>query len=326
MAVERACCAGQTLDSREAKKAFSACYLNDVYDLAMTLSRQDADRARAMVLDVFQRAFQKYMKTPCPPDCHAYLYSELYLVSAQGGPSQEAFRFIRPHTGQDAPEQTVAAQEPAGSAEQPPPVTEPRPTVVVEAEHGPTPAEPDRQTQPADDGTRTEGAARSPAAGSVGGGRGTAGRNGPRHAAEERSEAQPVYTQVFDPNFTAYWTVDMDEPSAAGPEPAAYAPETRPEPAAYAPETQPEPQREAPPPETQASPAPQEEGPQQTSQAYMYDKQKAKTRKLPLLTVINTVLGLTLVWTVIGLLITMDYLPQWNLGYSWFNLNIYPLF
>ncbi len=46
-------------------------------------------------------------------------------------------------------------------------------------------------------------------------------------------------------------------------------------------------------------------------------------------TVSGIVLGITalaLIWILIGLLGTLDVLPQWELGYTWFNQTLFPLF
>ena len=46
-------------------------------------------------------------------------------------------------------------------------------------------------------------------------------------------------------------------------------------------------------------------------------------------TVSGIVLGITalaLLWVLIGLLGTLHVLPQWELGYTWFNQTLFPLF
>ena len=42
--------------------------------------------------------------------------------------------------------------------------------------------------------------------------------------------------------------------------------------------------------------------------------------------ILNVILILILLWFLGGLLINLGVLPEFDLGYSWFNAHIYPLF
>lgn len=137
----------------------------------------------------------------------------------------------------------------------------------------------------------------------------------PRHAQASRADSsQPLSSQVFDPEHTEYWTPGMEQAGAQDAAKKAY-------PDAPAPGVPAKAQSNV-----NASALEQDPLQPNVSQAYMYDSEIAKKRKLPILSVLNFFLMLLFLWMLAGVLSRMDILPDWNLGYAWFNLNIFPLF
>lgn len=59
------------------------------------------------------------------------------------------------------------------------------------------------------------------------------------------------------------------------------------------------------------------------------ETEKVKAKGSPVLVILNIILVIILLWLVYGLLRTFDILPSglnFDLGYSWFNSTIYPIF
>ena len=53
---------------------------------------------------------------------------------------------------------------------------------------------------------------------------------------------------------------------------------------------------------------------------------KAKTNSGNGLLVVLCLFSVMLVWVIVGILGSFGVIPQINLGYDWFNVNLYPLF
>lgn len=138
----------------------------------------------------------------------------------------------------------------------------------------------------------------------------------PRHARALRADSsQPLSRQVFDPEHTEYWMPGVEQPDSPAPatglHPGGSASAGKAIPAES---------------ETKQSTPAQDASSPNVSQAYIYNSEIAKKRKSPLLSLLNTFLSLLFLWMLVGLLGRMEILPEWNLGYAWFNLNIFPLF
>ena len=58
-------------------------------------------------------------------------------------------------------------------------------------------------------------------------------------------------------------------------------------------------------------------------------KRRKKSRRGPLYYLLNVLLWIViaaLVWAIVGLLMSLSVLPSYDLGYSWFNANLFQLF
>lgn len=301
------------LNTQENRKAFVAKYKDRLYGLALNLT-QDSRQSCNLVVAAFQHAFEKYTTRPCPEDCFPFLSSSIYLLFASGNETEGLC------SSSATPDSTASYASAA------------RPVQATER-----PAQADRYAPPAADASRPaqeyrtypretmptgEQPVRQPVAAPTASQRFQAGSAGaPRHAQPQQTDfSQPLSRQVFDPDHTEYWTPGMEQ----GPT-QPVVPEASP-PASGSSDTA-DGQTEW----SLASAVEQEqeeEARQQPSisQAYMYDAEVARKRKSVPLVILNTFFTLLFLWMLIGLLIRMEMLPEWNLGYAWFNLYIYPLF
>ncbi len=305
---------GRLLNTQEARKEFCSQYKSRLYDLAFTLTH-DQKHACNLVVAAFQHAFQKYASVPCPEDSYPFLSSAIYLLYATGDETNDLCSSAA-HSNINTT--ACASGEPVRShdnplrgragASAPSRGKQPVPEYVSVQEEDPADPGSDHVTFTAAAGSQPADAEPEP----------TQGAGNPRHAhATQTDFSQPLSQQVFDPEHTDYWTPGMEPLQDA----SAATNGTRrvSKPAASAAE---QPERVTDP-VSDSDQAPQQPN---ISQAYMYDEKIAKKRKLPSLRIINALLFLFLVWMSIGLFIRMEILPEWNLGYAWFNLYIYPLF
>lgn len=303
---------GRLLNTQEARKAFCSQYKDRLFDLAFTLTH-DQKQSCNLVVAAFQHAFQKYTSTPCPDDSYPFLSSAIYLLFATGDETND---FCSDAANSDAGTSSCVSGEPTrarGNSSRayadtsvPNRPRRPAPEYVAVQEEEPVVRVPEKTTFPA--------AAAAPAATTVRVSPPSAVP--PRHAEVPRTDfSQPLSQQVFDPEHTDYWTPGMDDAKVAS---------TAGRGARYT-TVSPVPAAE---PSGPNAPSLAGQSPQQPniSQDYMYDEKLAKKRKSPFLRIVNTLLFFLFVWMTLGLLIRMEVLPQWNLGYAWFNLYIYPLF
>ncbi len=278
---------GRLLNTYEARREFCAQYKDQLYELALSLTHE-AKPAGYLVVHAFRRAFERYAATPSPPDSLPYLTAAIYLLFAQGAEQTEPFLAV-PAAPRRAQKATQARQESRSAQPDAPKEHNPAgvpPVVEYVTDARDAPPDPDTEVFP-----RGE-------------------RAHPPEQAQRSHGAQPLSEQVFDPKFTAFWTPELEqvpESAAQNPTESAKAAHGQPEKAAWE--------------ESAGQPAQPK-----FSNAYMYDERIAKKRKSRVMRIINAILFLLLVWFVIGLLMHTGVLPQLNLGYTWFNLYIYPLF
>jgi len=309
------------LNTQEARKEFCSRYKDQLYDLAFTITH-DQKQACNLVVSAFQHAFQKYASTPCPDDSYPFLSSAVYLLYATGDEAEDHCSGV---TNPDMHAASCSADAPARGGETPP--RDYDGASAPDKRRQPVPEYVSIQEEdPADPGsdkvTFTEAAGRPPVSAEPAPEEEPTPAEPvqddaqPRHAQTQQTDfSQPLSRQVFDPEHTDYWTPGMDQPEESASTAAGARRAQKP----GDPVVRQAAQSEDPFPD----PSPQQPN---ISQAYMYDAKIAKKRKSPALRIINTLLFLLFVWMSIGLLICMDVLPQWNLGYAWFNLYIFPLF
>jgi len=296
-----------TLNTLQARKAFCALYKDRLYKLALDLTH-DPKRACNLVVTAFQHAFHKYSARPCPDDCFPFLSASVYLMLATEGGADDLF-----------PDHPDSGAEPGFSAESETacPGAEPfqagryASSAAGRAREFP---DLDWQSEPAWPGEEPVRPHADAGFASSGPDRARSG-GAPRHARTAQPDSsQPLNQQVFDPEHTEYWTPGMEQAQTS-----ATIVETPPDlsgPSGAAPDGR------------SASAASAQVFSQQpnVSQAYMYNAEVARKRKSAPLSILNIFLGLLFLWMLVGLLARMDVLPEWNLGYAWFNLNIFPLF
>jgi hypothetical protein len=300
---------GYLLNTQEARKAFCSEYKDQLYNLAFGLTR-DQKQACNLVVGTFQHAFLKYASTPCPDDCMPFLSSAIYLLYANGDETNNVCSVAASAKSEhDRAAQNFANTDQAYTRKTNHMQQEqPAPDYVSVREDGLAEAEsdPEVSTEPAAEEPLSQDDQPRP------------DESTPRHAQTRQADfSQPLSRQVFDPAHTDYWTPGAE--STPPPSPVHTSAGRAPEP----PQTgnrseQPEQKADYPPDQLPQQP--------NFSQAYMYDAKIAKKRKSSLLRIINALLFFLLVWMSIGLLTRMEVLPQWNLGYAWFNLYIFPLF
>lgn len=286
-----------TLNTVQARKAFCYQYKDRLYQLALD-ETHNPKQACNLVVAAFQQAFHKYSTRACPEDCFPFLSASIYLLLATEGADCEPYP--DPTDLRSRPDLSCGmntAPSDAGSRRVNP--------GACAAGQTPDRTNPNRQS------------ASGPAA------------DTPRYARASRVDSsQPLSQQVFDPEHTEYWTPGMEQAKPA-------ATSVKPRPAAVS-SAQARPEETFAPVRPAAKPAdsgkastpPEPDFLQQpnVSQAYIYNAEIAKKRKSPVLSLLNILLTLLFLWMLVGLLARMDILPEWNLGYAWFNLNIFPLF
>ncbi len=286
------------LNTQEARKAFCDEYKGQLYNIAINLTHNQK-QAYNLVVGAFQHAFLKYASTPCPDNCMPFLSSAVYLLYANGNETSD----VCSNTANSKFEPDERAQPTSQyytdrSTRQPkkPPVAE---YVSVQEDDS------DETEAAAEVVTKTTIEEPAPAEPET---------SSPRHAQEQQDSSQPLSRQVFDPEHTDYWTPSMEKSQPPTPEPNKR----------HVPDSSLSANEQTSPGAGAAAEDPIQQP--NFSQAYMYDAKIAKKKKSASLRVINTLLFFLLVWMSIGLLIRMEVLPQWNLGYAWFNLYIFPLF
>ena len=138
----------------------------------------------------------------------------------------------------------------------------------------------------------------------------------PRHTRVLRTDSlQPLSQQVFDPDHTEYWMPGNEQGRFSANAAGMHSDRSVSAAKVGAASCEAEPIAPA-----QAPSSPN------ISQAYMYNSEIARNQKSPLLSLLNFFLFLLFLWVLIGLLGRMEILPEWNLGYAWFNLIIFPIF
>ncbi len=288
------------LNTQEARKAFCDEYKGQLYNIAINLTHNQK-QAYNLVVGAFQHAFLKYSSTPCPGNCMPFLSSAIYLLYANGDEANDVCsNAANSKSESDGRAQPASQYYTDRSARQPEKQSAPEYVSVQEDDSDEPETEAITETA-IDDPTPAKEPLRPET-------------QIPRHAQIQKDFSQPLSRQVFDPDHTDYWTPSMEKSQLSAVESNA---QRTPESSLSANE------------QTAASAITAAEEPTQQpnfSQAYMYDAKIAKKKKSPSLRVINTLLFFLLVWMSIGLLIRMEVLPQWNLGYAWFNLYIFPLF
>lgn len=286
---------GRLLNTQDERRAFCSEYKDQLYNLAYNLTH-DRRQAYSLVVGAFQHAFLKYDSAPCPDDCLPFLSSAVYLLYATGDEANDDCSYIDHSKKQSAgfghnDKKSIKDDSRRYFRRQ---QKHPVPEYISVQEGEPVESGFDAAVE------ASAGAAESEVQ--------RPETEGPRHAhPQQTNSSQPLSHQVFDPAHTDYWTPSMEQQQRASIDNETVSPVSdsvlNTDTAPVQPVQQPN-----------------------FSQAYMYDKTIAKKKKSPALRLINTLLFFLLVWMLTGLLIRTEVLPQWNLGYAWFNLYIFPLF